>query len=155
MWSITTSISYSAHCRCDGDVPVRGVTRPVQQWLSASCPPAAALQSSGGQSTQGALPAPPALRKSAPPSSLACTALGNHRHLMMAIIMRHQMPMSRMMTKSTARRRTSSRRRRKEVRNYPVTWPWMFIVDLGKSNLFPFFSNCSKLNSCFLCIVTL
>lgn len=145
----------SAHCRYDGDVPARGVTRPQQQWLSASCPPAAALQSSGGQSTRGALPAPPAPRKSAPLSSLACTAPGNRRRLMMAIITRHQMPTSQTMTRSTARRRTNSRRRRREVRNGPVTWPWMFIVDLGDSTVFKFSSNRSKLYFCLLCILML
>lgn len=100
-----------------GDVPVGGATRPEKLWLSASCPPAAALQSSAGLSTQGAWPAPPALKRSAPPSSPGCIVRENHRRLMMDITMSPLIPTYQTMTKSTARRRTSSRRRRKGVRN--------------------------------------
>lgn len=97
------------------DLQVGGATRLLQPWLSASCPPAAALQSSAGPSTKGAWPAPRARRRSVPPSSPACIAPGSRRRLTMAIITRPQMPTSRTTTKSTAKRRTSSRRRRKEV----------------------------------------
>lgn len=104
-----------------GDVPTaRGVIRAEQPWLSASCLPAAALQSSAGLSTQGAWPAPPALRRSVPPSSPGCTALESRHHRTTVITMRHPTLMCQMMTKSTAKRRTSSRKRRKGVRNNPV-----------------------------------
>lgn len=98
-----------------GDLQVGGATRLLQPWLSASCPPAAALQSNAGLSTKGVWPAPRALRRSVPPSFLACIAQGSRHLLTMAIITRPQMPMSRTTTKSTAKRRTSSKRRRKEV----------------------------------------
>lgn len=114
--SLMESISHVVHT----GVMERWVTRLQQPWLSASCPPAAAPLSSAGLSTLGVWLAPPALRRSVPQSSLACTALENHRHLMTAITTRHQTPMCPMMTKSTARRRTSSRRRRKEVRIHNV-----------------------------------
>lgn len=109
-----------------GDLQVGGATRLLQPWLSASCPPAAALQSSAGPSTKGAWPAPRARRRSVPPSSPACIAPGSRRRPTMAIITRPQMPTSRTTTKSTAKRRTSSRRRRKEVGLRLSACLWIF-----------------------------
>lgn len=124
------------HLRCSlqrwwwGDLQGGGTTRPLQPWLSASCPPAAALQSNAGLSIKGAWLAPQALRRSVPPSSLACIVQGSHRRPMMAIITRPRMLTSQTTTKSTAKRKTSSRRRKKEVSaTTKMVKFWLFHTD--------------------------
>lgn len=110
------------------DVSVSGAIRPDQTWPSASCRPAAALQSSAGPITPEAWPAPRAPRRSAPPSSRACTAQASRRRLTMDIITSLQTRTSQTTTRSTARRRTNSRRRRKGVRCGFTFWQFWFYL---------------------------